>query len=81
MDISGNQEGFTILAVACLCSCENKQTIVGHGFNFTAEELLFLLRTLEPLSSGALQLETDNGYNPIDVMSTFEEELFDKSFF
>lgn len=81
VDISGNQERFTILAVACLCSCENIQTIVAHRFNFTAEELLFLSRTFESLSSGALQLETDDGYNPIDVMSTFEEELFDESFF
>ena len=81
VDISGNQERFTILAVACLCSCENIQTIVVHGYNFHGEELLFLSRTFESLSSGALQLETEDGYNPIDVMSTFEEELFDESFF
>ena len=42
VDISGNQEKFTILAVVCLCSCENIQTIVAHGYNFNAEELLFL---------------------------------------
>ena len=54
---------------------------MAHGYNFSAEELLFLSRTFESLSSGALQLETEDGYNPIDVMSAFEEELFDKSFF
>lgn len=39
MDISGNQGNFTILAVACLCSCESLQMIVAHGFTFTVEEL------------------------------------------
>ena len=39
MDISGNQGNFTILAVACLCSCESLQMIIAHGFTFTVEEL------------------------------------------
>ena len=60
---------------------ENIQTIVEHGYNFHGEELLFLLRTFESPSSSALQLETEDRYNPIDVMSTFQEELFDESFF
>lgn len=80
VDISGNQGKFTILAVACLCSCESLQTMVAHGYNFTADELQFLSRTFKSVSSGTLQLETEDGYNPIDIMSTFEEELFDELF-
>ena len=81
VDISGNQERVTILAVTCLCSCENIQTIIAHGYNFHGEKLLFLSRTFESLSSGALQLKTEDRYIPIDVMSTFEEELLDELFF
>lgn len=33
------------------------------------------------VSSGALQLEIENGYNPMCVISVFEEELFDDSLF
>ena len=80
VDISGNQGNFTILAVAYLCSCESLQMIVAHGFTFTVEELLFLSQTFESVSSGELQLELEDGYNVISVMSTFEEELFDKFF-
>ena len=80
VDISGNQGNFTILAVACLCSCESLQMIVAHGFTFTVEELLFLSKTFESVSSGELQLELEDGYNVISVMSTFEEELFDEFF-
>ena len=44
-NISGNCEKITILAVACLrCSYENVQTIVAHGYRFSADELLFLCR-------------------------------------
>lgn len=75
MDISGNQGNFTILAVACLCSCESLQMIVAHGF-----ALLFLSKTFESVSSGELQLELEDGFNVISVMSTFEEELFDEFF-
>lgn len=67
VNISGNQERITILAVACLCSCEIIQKIVAHGYNFTGEQLLFLSSTFESLSSGNLQLETDDGYHSIDV--------------
>ena len=43
-NISGNCEKITILAVACLCSYENVQTIVAHGYRFSADELLCLCR-------------------------------------
>ena len=43
-NISGNCEKTTILAVACLCSYENVQTIVAHGYRFSTDELLFLCR-------------------------------------
>jgi len=75
VDISGNAK-FTILTVACLCSCENLEILVAHGYEFSAEELLFLQKTFESISSGTLELETDDGYNALDVMTTFAEELF-----
>ncbi len=80
MDISGNQEKFTILAVVCLCSCEEIQRIVAHGFNLTADELLFILKTFESVSSAALQLETEDGFNSVDVMLNLEEELSQELF-
>ena len=80
VDISGSQGNFTILAVACLCSCESLQMIVAHGFTVTVEELLFLSKTFESVSSGELQLELKDGYNVISVMSTFEDKLFDEFF-
>ena len=43
-NISGNCEKITILAVARLCSYENVQAIVAHGYRFSADELLFLCR-------------------------------------
>lgn len=76
VNISGNQN-FTILAVANLCSSETIHMLVAHGYNFTAEELLFLIKTFESVSSGSLELETDDGYNPVPLMNTFEDELFD----
>lgn len=75
VDISGNAK-FTILTVACLCSCENLEILVVHGYEFSAEELLFLQKTFESISSGTLELETDDGYNALDVMTIFAEELF-----
>ena len=51
--------------------------LVAHGYNFTAEELLFLIKTFESVSSGSLELETDDGYNPVPLMNRFEGELFD----
>lgn len=77
VNISGNRN-FTILAVASLCSCENIHMLVAHGYNFTAEELLFLTKTFESVSSGSLELETDDGYNPVPLMNAFEDELFDE---
>ena len=75
IDISRNAK-FTILTVACLCSCENLEILVAHGYEFSAEELLFLEKTFESISSGTLELETNDGYNALDVMATFPEELF-----
>lgn len=75
IDISGNAK-FTILTVACLCSCENLEILVAHGYEFSAEELLFLEKTFESITGGTLKLETDDGYNALDVMTTFAEELF-----
>ena len=76
VNISGNRN-FTILAVASLCSSENIHMLVAHGYNFNAEELLFLIKTFESVSSGSLELETDDGYNPVPMMNTFEDKLFD----
>lgn len=59
VDIYGNQEKFTILAVACWCSCEGIQTIVANRFNLMADELLFFSKTFESVSSGAWQVEKD----------------------
>ena len=54
LDISGNAK-FTILAVACLRSFENLEILVAHGCKFSAEELLFLEKTCESISSGTLR--------------------------
>ena len=45
MDISRNAK-FTILTVACLCSCENVEILVAHGHEFSSEELLSPVKTL-----------------------------------
>lgn len=42
--------------------------------------MLFLSKTFESVSSGELQLELEDGFHVISVMSTFEEELFDEFF-
>ena len=73
--ISGNKQ-FTILAVACLCSCPNIVTIQAHDLQLSAEELLFLRKTFECVGSGEVQLETDDGYNLLPIMDTFHRELF-----
>lgn len=73
--ISGNTQ-FTIMAIACLCSCPEIVSIEAHGLKFSAEELLFLSKTFESVGSGNLELETADGYNPLYVMNTFERELF-----
>ena len=75
VDISRNAK-FTILTVPCLCSCENLEILLAHGYEFSAEELLFLQKTFESISGGTLELDTDDGYNALDVMTTFAEELF-----
>lgn len=75
IDISGNAK-FTILTVACLCSCEDLEILVAHGYQFSAEELLLLEKTFESTTGGTLELETDDEYNALDVMTTFAEELF-----
>lgn len=80
VDISGNCGKFTILAVACLCSCESMQTIAAHGYDFSTDELLFLLKTFHSVSSGTIDLETEDGYNALSVISAFEEELYEDFF-
>ncbi|KAJ7325355.1 hypothetical protein OS493_029904 [Desmophyllum pertusum] len=62
--ISGNTQ-FTIMAIACLCSCPEIVSIEAHGLKFSAEELLFLSKTFESVGSGNLELETADGYNPL----------------
>ena len=76
VDISGNHK-FTILAIACLCSLENLQMLLAHGFKLTPEQLLFLTKTFSSVSSGTLQLETEDGFDAACVMNTFAKELFD----
>lgn len=73
--ISRNTQ-FTVLAIACLCSFPELVTIEAHGIELRAEELLFLSKTFESVGNGFLQLETEEGYNPLDIMNTFEHELF-----
>ena len=74
--ISGNRQ-FTILVIACLCSCPELVTIEAHGLEFSAEELLFLSKTFESARSGSLQIETDEGYDPLCITNIFERELFE----
>lgn len=73
--ISRNTQ-FTVLAIACLCSFPELVTIEAHGIELRAEELLFLSKTFESVGNGYLQLETEEAYNPLDIMNTFEHELF-----
>lgn len=75
VDISGNHK-FTILAIECLCSCANLKMLVVHGFELTAEQLLFLTKKFPSISSGTLELETEDGFDTAYVMNTFAEELF-----
>jgi len=74
--ISGNRQ-FTILVIACLCSCPELVTIEAHGLEFSAEELLFLTKTFESIRSGNLLLETEEGCNPLDIINVFEREIFE----
>ena len=74
--ISGNRQ-FTILVIACLCSCPELVTIEAHGLEFSAEELLFLSKTFESARSGSLQIETDEGYDALCITNIFERELFE----
>ena len=73
--ISGNRH-FTILAVACLCSCSNIATIQAHGLQLHADELLFLRKTFENVERGDVLLETDDDGNQMTLVNAFEEELF-----
>lgn len=73
--ISRNTQ-FTVLAIVCLCSFPELVMIEAHGIELRAEELLFLSKTFESVGNGYLQLETEEGYNPLDIMNTFEHELF-----
>ena len=68
--ISRNKQ-FTILAIACLYSFPELVTIEAHGIELRPEELFFL-----SVGNSYLQLETEEGHNPLDIMNTFERELF-----
>lgn len=54
--ISGNTQ-FTILAIACLCSCPELVTIEAHGLEFSAEELFFYLRHSTQLEAASYVLK------------------------
>ena len=73
--ISGNTQ-FTILAIACLCSCPELVTIEAHGLEFSAEELIFLSKTLYSIRSGDLRLEMEENCNALEVVNEFEREIF-----
>ena len=73
--ISGNRQ-FTILVIACLCSCPELVTIEAHGLEFSAEGLLFLSKTFKSARSGSLQIETDESYDALCITNIFERELF-----
>ena len=60
MRIYISHTNFSVLAIACLCSCSELQQIIMHGIELTPEELLFLSSTFERISSGELMLETGN---------------------
>ena len=44
------------------------EILIAHGYEFSAEELLFLQKTFESISSVTLEIETDDGYSALDVM-------------
>lgn len=73
--ISGNRQ-FTILAVAWLCSWPELEAIESHGLEFCEEQFLFLSKTVESVGSNRSQKETEEGYTPLNVVNTFEHELF-----
>ena len=73
--ISGNMQ-FTILTIACLCSCPELVTIEAHGLEFSAEELLLLSKTFSSIGRGDLRLEMEEGCNALEVVNEFEREIF-----
>ena len=74
--ISGNSQ-FTILAVACLCSCPKITTVEAHGLQLSADDLLFLWKSFEYVTRGEIELETGDGANPLQIINMFERELFE----
>ena len=74
--ISGNPQ-FTVLAVACLCSCKNLQIIVTYGLTLSPEEFLFLTKTFDSVSNGTLEIETEDGYDAANAMNMFAKEVFE----
>lgn len=74
--ISGNPQ-FTVLAVACLCSCKNLQIIVTYGLTLSPEELLFLTKTFDSVSNGTLEIETEDSYDAANAMNMFAKEVFE----
>ena len=76
VDVSGNPQ-FTVLTVACLCSCKNLQIIVTYGLKLSPEELLFLTKTFDSVSNGTLEIETEDGYDAANAMNMFAKEVFE----
>ena len=74
MDISHNSN-FTILAIACLCSCSSLELLVVHGIDITLNELQFLSSTFEAISSGELVLNTGDG-PAVQLVQEFDDLFY-----
>ena len=57
--------------------CPNIVTIEAQGLQLSAEDFLFLWKTFECVARGEIQLETEDGYNLLLIINTFERELFE----
>lgn len=75
IDISGNN--FSVLSIACLCSCSSIQNKTAHSIRISPEEILFLQSMFENVSRGGLAIETEDGEElPVEIVSLFEDEIF-----
>ena len=75
MDISHNTN-ITLLGLACLCSYSDLKLIQVHGMKITPNELLFLVKTFNSVSSGDCEIEMEDGEYPVRLLREFEPELF-----
>lgn len=75
LDISHNPN-ITLLGLACLCSYSDLKLIQVHGMKLTPNELLFLVKTFNSVSSGDCDIETEDGEYPLRLLREFEPELF-----